>query len=284
MIRKLLDLSGKIDERTVKVLESITNVAASLKIPFFVVGATARDIVLGHGFGVEIIRATQDIDLAVQVSDWDQYGRLKEELIATGNFKPAKEAQRVRYEDGLPVDIVPFGIGNDPDHIISWPPGHEIEMSTLGFEEAFNYSQLVRLRSDPHLDVPFATPCGLTIMKIMAWKDRDSGKQKDAADLGFLMRNYIETGLRERFYDEHTDLLEAEDFDYEKASAQLLGRDIAKIATPQTTKALLDILEHETGKKDMYQLVEDLMKNRYASDFEENLQLLEAFKKGIEEG
>jgi len=284
MIRKLLDLSGKINERTVEVLEIVTNVAASLNIPFFVVGATARDIVLGHGFGVEIIRATVDIDLAVEVSDWDRYEKLKEGLMATGNFKSAKEAQRGRYKDVLPIDIVPFGIGSDPDHTTSWPPDHEIVMTTLGFEEAFSYSQLVRLRSDPPLDVLFASPCGLTIMKIMAWKDRDSGKQKDAADLEFLMRNYIEAGNRERFYNEHTDLLEAEDFDYEKASAQLLGRDVARIATPETKETLLDILEHETGEKDTYPLVEDMMKNRHSSDFEENLQLLEALEKGIEEG
>ncbi len=268
MIRKLLDLSGKIDERTVTVLESITNVAASLEIPFFVIGATARDIVLGHGFGVEIIRATVDIDVAVQVSDWDQYLRLKEGLIATGNFKSAKEAQRIRYHDELPMDIVPFGIGNDPHNTISWPHDHDTEMTTLGFEDAFNDSQVVRLRSDPPLDIAFATPCGLTIMKIIAWKNRDSEKQKDAADLGFLMRIYIETGNRERFYDEHTDLLEADDFDYERAGAQLLGRDVAKIAAPQTRKALLDILEHETGEKDTYQLVEDMMENIDSSDFE----------------
>ena len=31
--------------------------------PFFVVGASARDIVLKFGFGIETIRATNDIDL-----------------------------------------------------------------------------------------------------------------------------------------------------------------------------------------------------------------------------
>jgi len=283
MSKHLLDLSGKIDERTVSVLESITNVAASLTIPFFVIGATARDIVLGHGYGVEIMRATIDIDMAVQVSDWDPYLRLKDGLIAAGDFNPAKEAQRLRYRDGLPVDIVPFWLDNDPQKNISWPPDHDIEMSILGFSEAFNCSQLVRLRSDPPLDVLFATPCGLVIMKIISWRDRDSERRKDAADLEFLIRNYIEAGNRDRFYNEHADLLKAEDFDYERASAQLLGRDVAGIVFPQTRRALLDILEEQTGERDSYPLVEEMTRNVSSDDFEENLILLEALKKGIDE-
>jgi len=283
MSKPLLDLSGKIDERTVSVLDSITNVAASLAIPFFVIGATARDFVLGHGYGVEIIRATVDIDMAVQVLDWDPYLRLKEALIATGDFKPAKEAQRLHYRDGFPVDIVPFWLDEDPNINIRWPPDRDIEMSILGFAEAFQCSQLVRLRSDPPLDVLFATPCGLVIMKIVSWRDRDSEKLKDAADLGFLMRNYIEVGNRDRFYDEHADLLEAEDFDYERASAQLLGRDVSGIVSLRTKRVLLDILEEQTGEQDRYPLVEDMMRDASSDDFEENLQLLEALKKGITE-
>jgi hypothetical protein len=73
MTKRLLDLSGEIDTFILDLLENIARVAESLSAPFFVVGATARDIVLKYGYGIETIRATNDIDLGVQVSGWDQY-------------------------------------------------------------------------------------------------------------------------------------------------------------------------------------------------------------------
>lgn len=65
MTEKSLDLSGKIDGFTVELFATIANVAASDGISFFVVGATARDIILQYGYGIETIRATNDIDLAL---------------------------------------------------------------------------------------------------------------------------------------------------------------------------------------------------------------------------
>ena len=62
MKEKLIDLSEKIDGFTIELFERISEVAESLKVPFFVVGAMARDIILTHGYGIETGRATQDID------------------------------------------------------------------------------------------------------------------------------------------------------------------------------------------------------------------------------
>jgi len=66
----------------------------------------------------------------------------------------------------------------------------------------------------------------------------------------------------------------------------LLGRDISAIANPETRERLLKILEKETGERDRYRLVEDMI-DIYAaanSDFGENLALLEELKAGILEG
>jgi len=46
MKMNLLDLSEKIDCFTIKIFDTIASVAGLHKIPFFVVGATARDIIL----------------------------------------------------------------------------------------------------------------------------------------------------------------------------------------------------------------------------------------------
>jgi len=62
MKESLLDLSGKIDGFRVRLFETIATVAESLRVPFFVVGAMARDIILSLGYDIKTGRATEDID------------------------------------------------------------------------------------------------------------------------------------------------------------------------------------------------------------------------------
>jgi len=66
----------------------------------------------------------------------------------------------------------------------------------------------------------------------------------------------------------------------------LLGRDISAIANPETKERLLKILQKETGERDHYKLVEDMVDIYVAasSDFKENLALLGELKAGILEG
>lgn len=69
-----MDLSGKIDDVLMGVFRDVSQVTASLGIPFFVVGATARDIVLEHGFDIKPGRATRDLDFGVRVADMEYAG------------------------------------------------------------------------------------------------------------------------------------------------------------------------------------------------------------------
>ncbi len=137
MTNILHDLVGKIDEKTVAVLSEIDTIAQDLSLPFFIVGATARDIFLQHAYEIHVMRATVDIDVGVFVSDWDQFARMKQALVKTGKFSISRQTQRLMYEDEFPVDIVPFGGIATADGSISWPPEYDIEMSIVGFRECF---------------------------------------------------------------------------------------------------------------------------------------------------
>lgn len=66
----------------------------------------------------------------------------------------------------------------------------------------------------------------------------------------------------------------------------MLGRDIAAMAKHETRERLLNILERETGERDRYRLVEEMMDIHAGSgaDFEENRVLSEELKAGILEG
>jgi len=286
MSTSLLDLSGKIDPALVEVFEALSGVAAARQIRYFVVGATARDMILGYGHGIAIKRATVDIDLGVEVADWEEFHALKDGLVELGQFEPTQAAQRLLYKRALPIDIVPFGPLAHANNEISWPPDHSVRMNVLGFEDAYRNAQTVRLSSNPVLDIPFATPAGLAVLKIIAWNDRTPQGSKDAGDLAFLMRHYLDAGNQERLAEEHPDLLATDDFDYERAGARLLGRDMAAVMSPETRKVVLEIFDRETDNPNRYRLVEDMMDNYAVTGdaFEECLQFLSALKAGIQEG
>lgn len=282
MSKKLIDLSEKIDNFILEILEAIEKVSQSLSMDFFVVGATARDIILECAYGISTMRATRDIDLGVRVSNWNQFEKFKEGLIKTGSFNSTKEIQRLRYKADFPVDIIPFGKIAAPKESFTWPPEHEIEMNILGFNESYEHSILVRLKAEPLVEVRFVSLAGLAIMKIIAWYDKYPLRRSDAKDLSLLIRNYLAAGNENRVYSQESDLI-VDDFDYEGASARLLGRDIAAISRRKTLEVIIGILNSETGNQSRYRLVEDMVKDpeNFDYDFEEILQRLENLKTGL---
>ena len=114
MKENLIDLSGKIDSIRLEAIEKIADLARSYQIPFFIIGAAARDMILIEGHNIQTIRATLDIDLGVRVSNWKQYKKLKQGLVETGKFKENKEAHRLIYQNR--VILLPRNLGgNDHD-------------------------------------------------------------------------------------------------------------------------------------------------------------------------
>ena len=79
-----LDIAGKIDPRTVATIAAVAQVITELGMPYVIVGATARDLVLHHGHGANIQRATQDVDFAIEVPEWSAFEAVKERLCAQG--------------------------------------------------------------------------------------------------------------------------------------------------------------------------------------------------------
>lgn len=79
-----LNIAGKVDPRTVEVVQLVERLSSALNIPYVVIGATARDLVLHHYYGARIQRATQDIDFAIQVADWSAFSALTDALEKEG--------------------------------------------------------------------------------------------------------------------------------------------------------------------------------------------------------
>ncbi len=280
----LFDLSGKIDQQIVGALSIVKKVADSLSIRFFVVGASARDFILKHCYGIEPPRMTRDIDVGVEVASWEQFNQLTESLLSTGKFSSTTEQQRLKF-DSVFIDIVPFGAITDENRRISWPPEHEIFMSMFGFKEAYEYSVTIRLSSAPELDIKLPTLPGLALMKIISWKEKYPERKKDAEDLLLIMQKYEGAGNFDRLYDKEQKLLQEEHFDTRHAGIRLLGRDMAKIADPDTLDTVRTILDGETGDQSQYRLVKDMIIGTLPFDakFDEILFQVEKLRQGFAE-
>ena len=199
-------------------------------------------------------------------------------MLAGDKFTKAKENQRFFY-NGFPIDLVPFGDISDVNKEIKWPPEHEIILSTLGFDEAYEFSVLFKLSSDPLLEVRVPTIPGLAIMKLISWDEKYPDRTKDAEDLLFIMEKYVDVIDQNDLYDKEATLLKEEGFDNQIACIRLLGRDMAKISNTDTLNKIKEILSSETDEQPDYRLIPDMLNVR--NDSEKIMFLLDKLKQGI---
>jgi predicted nucleotidyltransferase len=224
----------------IRILDAVMK---QLAIPYFVIGASARDILIEHVHGLETTRATKDIDFAVAISSWDDYERLKAALTATGEFILGTNAHRLMFgkdEAAYPLDLVPFD-GVEKDGEIVWPPTGEFVMNVAGYGDA--YDSALDIEIEPGFQVKIVSLPAMAVLKILAWNDRPE-RDKHASDLLLILRSYHQAGQFDRLYDEAFDLLERYAYDLELAGAALLGRDaqrdIAAGVRTQVTQVLAD--------------------------------------------
>lgn len=136
-------------------------------------------------------------------------------------------------------------------------------MNVAGFEEALESA--IELRIEDDLVVSVASIPGLTVLKLIAWQDRRSRSNQDAADLIHLLECYAEAGNLDRLYEQEMPLLETAGFDLELAGAQLLGRDAARICQAATRQQISLLLSSEP-------LVDQLIVQMDRAGFSEDVQ------------
>jgi hypothetical protein len=96
-----LDLIGKLDAERERVLRDVAEAAVALGIPFFVVGAFARDLILELHYGLPVQRATNDIDFGLRVNSWEEFTQLKTALIETQTYRAdLRQPQRLHSTTG----------------------------------------------------------------------------------------------------------------------------------------------------------------------------------------
>jgi predicted nucleotidyltransferase len=244
------------------------------------VGATARDILLTYAHGINIARGTADIDFALATQNWLSFESVRASLIETGDFTATNNTQhRLLYRNVMPVDIIPFDGVEGVNRHIEWPPEHDVAMNVLGYREALESAERVRLPGDSVLKV-ISLPAFM-LVKLIAWSERGRDMPgKDAYDLYLVLQNYLDAGNQQRLYDDAAYLLD-DNFDYGTTGAWLLGADARMVLEPyadqRSKAAITDILEPEIDPGGALRLAADMDRFNPASA----LVLLQAFYKGF---
>jgi predicted nucleotidyltransferase len=279
----LRDISGKISPELVEVCRCVSVAAKALGVPYVVVGAAARDLVLHYGYGAPVVRATMDVDFGIQVADAAAYEELKRRLEEEG-FETTRTAHRLRSKAGTLVDLVPFGPIAREDGQVLLPPDETHEINVIGFEEACDTADMVVLQTNPEVAVPVASPPGLTLLKLVAWTHRETGeRKKDAADLTYLLENYekIPT-VEETLYGEKKEVLERYGWDLSLGGAHLLGSEVSAIASTPAKRIVSDLLHDRIEGRRMESLEYEMCRNDFAaSELERVSGLLSAFRDGF---
>ena len=278
-----VNLSQKINPAIVEVLRTVKGVCVDLGVPWVIVGATARDLVLHYGYGAQIKRATHDMDFAIEVAEWETFERVKQQLVERG-FSESKTQHRLYGPENETIDLVPFGQIENKDSVIAWPPRGEVAMNVLGFSEACEHADNVTIDDESGFTVPVATPVGMVLLKIIAWTDRAPDiRRKDAADIKYIFENYeLISSVQDEAYDaENEDTMANYDWDLTLACIHLLGRHARQIANEETNRVICSLFAGEIKQRQIEKLKNEMSQNQLEE--ERNQQMIEAYSAGFQE-
>ena len=262
------------------ILEKLTTYFSDVDIRFYVIGATARDIIM-EIHGEKSGRATHDLDIAIAISDWKEYKTIEEGIVNIDDFeKDTTQKQRFIFREVFELDIVPFGDIMKEDDKIFWPPDESFAMSVLGFSEVGDVTTEVNI--DGNLSVNVASLAGIFILKISAWSDRNHKTNKDADDIAFVINNYLSIN-EERAATEYYDQIYNDDFSPIKAGAKLLGYDTAKILMESSKTKILEIISTEISKEEESILINQILETHRIFKYNETLDCLKYFISALNE-
>lgn len=219
-------------------------------------GAHARDHVVGTNAGLAGGRITSDLDLAIAVPSIDAFKDATSDLDRSGGT-----GMRFRVEQ-VQVDLIPFGVDGRLHYPIEVVKG--VHMDIAGIDEAFATAERM---PDPFQGLRIPTLQAMIVLKTVAWKMRWRETDKDAQDLNLLLDCVDEGIYEDRCY---CDDLDRFDGDPRRVGAYLTGVDAARDlprasaacrdawASPRLVDAMLPTTLNEHEHRALGQRLSDL--------------------------
>lgn len=264
----------------VELLKKLTDSFNRMGREFYVIGATARDIIIRQLIGTTSGRRTKDLDIAIAIPDWSVFDEIKEVLVADG-FKKSTDMHQRFYYGEYELDIVPYGVAKKDDNIY-WPPEEEIAMSVKGFDEVL--SEAITVNIDDKFDIRIASLHGLFLLKFNAWLDRNIETSKDAEDMSFILSNYFMANLDRNVY---TEVYDWEDFDEYIVGGYWLAHDLLLLLTKEQIVYYRGCIEKELENEDESRLFNQILEHSYGLTYETVKgawrTIADVFKKAIED-
>jgi len=222
------------------ITEALTGIVRFLErenIRYVVFGALCPMILIdakdpgGRGFGA---RETKDVDMLVEVDDWNHYHRILDMLEENG-FKRTGTEHRLTWK-GRQVDLIPYGKSLIDEDRLVWPEsGNRMDVS--GFEAIFEKAETVLLPDTDGLQVRMI-PLPLSLYtKVIAYLDRQF--PRDLLDITHILLHYEEIGFSERRYNEEIPA----DMEYEMRGAYLLGYDLKSLLSREKRARMAPFFE-----------------------------------------
>lgn len=265
----------------VELLRKLTNSFSKMDREFYVIGATARDIIMQQLLNTESKRRTRDLDIAIAIPDWGTFEQVKQSLIADG-FEKSRDMQQRFYYGEYELDIVPYGVVAKEDDNIYWPPEEVVAMSVKGFDEVL--SEAITVSIDDEFKVKIASLHGLFLLKFNAWLDRNAKTSKDAEDMSFILSNYFMANLDREI---HQEVYDWENFDEYIVGGYWLAYDLVALLDVYQLCYYKEVLEGELAKEEESRLINQMIENSYGLKYETVRDTLQAmadvFQKAIED-
>jgi predicted nucleotidyltransferase len=178
-------------------------------------------------------RETRDLDLALAVMldrypagleaepGWSRHPTLEQRWIALG---------------GVYVDIIPTGDERTHPPVLTWPVSG-FQMNLAGMRLAFELGVTIEIA--PGLAIRVAPLEVLALLKMVGYLDRPHERERDLADIAYILNDYVADADERRYGDEILDLGIA----YDETSPFLLGRRLAGIVNEHESEAVLRFIE-----------------------------------------
>jgi len=219
-------------------------------------------------------RPTYDLDLSLSVSmeeypagldklsGWARHPRLEHQWTAPGNVQ---------------IDIIPAGPKLLEAGEIRWPDSG-LRMSLIGLRLAFEKSHSFRLAED--LEIQIAPISVVTVLKMIACRDKPNERTKDLQDLGFIIEGFLAEDDGRRFADEVFEL----GLQYEETCAFFLGKEISSMVNEAEREKVASFISRVRDEADPNATLIRMVQMGPASwqrDPQILLSRLDAFERGL---
>lgn len=172
-------------------------------------------------------RETHDLDLVLEVS-LDRYpAGLQTE---PGWSRHPKREHTWLAPGDVYVDVIPTGAEGGAQSVLTWPESG-FQMNLAGLRLAME--QALTIEAVPGLTIRVAPFEVIALLKMVAFLDRPSERDRDLEDIAFILDEYIDADDDRRYGDEIFDLR----LRSEEVSPFLLGRRLSAIVNQREREA-----------------------------------------------